>query len=263
MKKTILCILGAFCLCLPALNANAAEGIVTFTYPVQPQHRNANVNYSLNPQSEKFYVWTPADFSKNQSYGLIVYIPPINVCNMPQGWSDVLTKRKFLFVAPQNAGNSVLNPRRSGLAVMAALEMMHEYKIDSRRVYTAGLSGGARLAASCAFWQHDIFSGTIQSCGSNYYRPVLPKYATNLRDTNGHPYNVADGTSTEDASAARSAVKFCLITGADDFRRGNILDIYNNGFIADGFRAKLIDVPGMGHQDCRGQELEQALDFLQ
>jgi hypothetical protein len=263
MKKSILIALSALWLTLSAdITCGAAEGLVTFPSPVQSSHRNARVNYDLNPQSERFYVWTPPDFSRSQTYGLIVYIAPVDATGIPQGWADVLAKRKFLFVAAQNSGNSTPPPRRSGLAVMAALEMMRDYKIDSRRVYVAGLSGGARTAASVAFWQPDIFSGTIQDCGSNFYRPVAVRYTTNGTDTNGNTYNVADGTSAEDASAARRAVKFCLITGSGDFRHGNVLDIYNGGFIADGFRAKLIDVPGMGHQDCSGQVLEQALDYL-
>jgi hypothetical protein len=61
---------------------------------------------------------------------------------------------------------------------------------------------------------------------------------------------------------ARSNVKFALITGSGDFRRGNILDIYNNGFKQEGFRAKLFDVAGMGHEDCNAHTLEEALDFL-
>ena len=56
--------------------------------------------------------------------------------------------------------------------------------------------------------------------------------------------------------------KFVLITGSKDFRHGNILDLYA-GFEADGFNARLIDVPGMGHEDCNGSTLEQALQFIE
>jgi hypothetical protein len=42
-------------------------------------------------------------------------------------------------------------------------------------------------------------------------------------------------------------VRFVLITGSNDFRRGNILDIYHGGFSREQFQAKLFDVPGMGH----------------
>jgi hypothetical protein len=54
-----------------------------------------------------------------------------------------------------------------------------------------------------------------------------------------------------------------LITGTRDFRRGNILDIFNGGFAHDGFQAKLFDVRGMGHDVADGETLSAVLDFLE
>ncbi|MFH5938957.1 hypothetical protein, partial [Clostridium perfringens] len=81
-------------------------------------------------------------------------------------------------------------------------------------------------------------------------------------DTEGKPYAEMPKTSDEDIAAAKSNVKFALITGSKDFRHGNVLDIYQSGFQPDGFRARLFDVPGMGHEVCSGATLEQALGFL-
>jgi len=53
------------------------------------------------------------------------------------------------------------------------------------------------------------------------------------------------------------------ITGTNDFRRGNILDIFRGGFEQEGFQAKLLDVPGMEHDICDGETLSRALDFLE
>jgi len=55
-------------------------------------------------------------------------------------------------------------------------------------------------------------------------------------------------------------VRFALITGSNDFRYGNILDIYHGGFARFGFRAKLFDVPRMGHTTADAATLEAALD---
>ncbi len=242
--------------------AFAEEAVVSFNYPVSPPHRSEHIDYSLDPKTEKFYVWVPPNYNRSISYGLIVYTAPGPVGGMPPGWADVLMRRQFLFVAPQNAGNGIPSARRTGLAVLAALEMMRAYRVDSQRVYAAGLSGGARNSGMVAFWQPDLFRGTIQCCGCDFYKAVAAQAATSSTDTNGHPYGVMDSTSSQEASVARSNVKFALITGSGDFRRGNILDIYNNGFKQEGFRAKLFDVAGMGHEDCNAHTLEEALDFL-
>jgi hypothetical protein len=58
-------------------------------------------------------------------------------------------------------------------------------------------------------------------------------------------------------------VRFVPFTGANDFRRGNILDIYNGGFVRQHFAAKLIDVPGMDHEICDAATLSAALDFIE
>ena len=57
--------------------------------------------------------------------------------------------------------------------------------------------------------------------------------------------------------------KFVFVTGPKDFRHDYILDLYNGGFLKNGFRAKLLDVPTMGHQICSGDSLEQALGFIE
>ncbi len=242
--------------------AQPEGAIVTFTAGVNAPHLRPGIDYRLNQLQEKFYVWRPANFSQSETYGLIVYTSPAEACTMPDGWAEVLARRKFLYVAPQNAGNSVLPPRRTGLGVLAALEMMHQYKIDRRRVYAAGLSGGARTASELALLQPDIFRGTIQDCGSDFYRAVAVHDATIKTDTNGHPYGIMRDATAEAVNEARNSCKFVLITGTNDFRRGNILDIYNNGFVPDRFKCKLIDVQGMGHEDCDGNTLEAALDYL-
>jgi poly(3-hydroxybutyrate) depolymerase len=52
-------------------------------------------------------------------------------------------KRKFIYIAAQGDGNDQYSNRRMGLAV-SALEMN---RIDPNRLYAAGFSGGARMAA--------------------------------------------------------------------------------------------------------------------
>jgi hypothetical protein len=68
--------------------------------------------------------------------------------------------------------------------------------------------------------------------------------------------------SQEDIGAARQ-VRFALVTGSNDFRHGNILDIFHGGFERDGFQAKLFDVPGMAHDTCDRETLGRIIEFLE
>jgi hypothetical protein len=227
-----------------------------------PQIRSNQIDYSIVPSREKYFVWVPPNYNGSEPFGLIVYISSMDTSAvLPAGWEEVLTRYRMIFVSPQSAGNDCEDMRRSGLALVGALQMKANYKIDPRRVFAAGLSGGARIACNLGFWQSDVFRGTIQDCGANFYRKVDSRRANNWVDSEGNTYGVMDATADE-ISRARSGTRFCLITGTGDFRRDNVIDIYNNGFARDGFRARLFDVPGMGHQDCDAATLEQALRYL-
>jgi hypothetical protein len=227
-----------------------------------PQHRDPNINYDLDPAKERYFVHVPESYTGTDPFGLIVFIHAGNeVGGLPDGWANVLDARKFLFVAAQDSGNDQYRDRRLGLAVLGTLEMMRRYRIDPNRVYVAGFSGGARMAGFLGFFQPGIFRGTIQNCGADFYKPVPKVNATSSLDTIGKPYGLFQATADEIARARR--VRFVLITGTNDFRRGNILDVFNGGFAREGFQAKLLDVPGMEHDICSGEILSAALDFIE
>jgi hypothetical protein len=234
-----------------------------FTEFNSPGRESDQINYSQDAASAKFFTFIPDNYSGKENFGLIVYTSPQNsITDLPAGWHDVLTKHKFLFVAAQGAGNDCPDFRnRLGLGIRGAMGMMRQYKVAPNRVYAAGLSGGARCANDLAFHQSDLFHGTIQDCGCNYWRPVRKVAATSDKDTLGNTYGIST-VSQDDMTKAKSAVRFAIITGPDDFRRGNILDIYNDGFARDGFQARLFDIPGMGHQDCSAETLEKVLNYL-
>ena len=227
-----------------------------------PKYRDRNIKYDLDPDKERYFVHVPESYTGETPYGLIVFTHSADRPGQaPDVWRRANVARKLLFIAAENAGNDQYRDRRLGLAVLGALEMMKRYRIDPNRVYASGFSGGARMAGFLGFFQADVFRGTIQNCGADFYKPVPQVHATSLVDTIGKPYGIFNATAEEIAQARR--VRFVLITGANDFRRGNILDIFNGGFAQAGFQAKLMDVPGMGHDICSGGTLSAALDFVE
>jgi len=227
-----------------------------------PKHRNPNISYALDPNREQFFVYVPTNYTGSTPFGLVVFTDPgDNVEGVPAGWIGVLESRKLLFVAAHNAGNREVYARRMGLAVLGALEMMRHYRIDPARVYASGFSGGARIAGRLGFFQSDVFHGTIQNSGADFYRPVAKVYATSSTDTAGLPYGIFHASAAEVEAARR--VRFVLITGSNDFRRGNILDVYYGGFAKSAIQSKLFDVPGLGHDTCDGETFLAALDFIE
>jgi poly(3-hydroxybutyrate) depolymerase len=236
--------------------------VATFAGPSPtPGRVSPHVAYNLVPSNERFFVYVPSGYTGSEAYGLIVFTYADASAELPAGWQAVLAARKYIFVAAENAGNDQPHGRRLGLAVMGALEMMKTYRVDPARVYAAGFSGGARMSGLLAFYQSDVFRGTLQNCGADFYKGVPIVSATTQLDTAGQPYGRLVASDAEVRGARK--VRFVLITGTNDFRRGNILDIFHGGFERDGFQAKLFDVPGMSHDICDGETLSRALDFLE
>ncbi|MBN9420495.1 MAG: hypothetical protein J0I12_33935 [Candidatus Eremiobacteraeota bacterium] len=251
---------------LALLSSAPADPGQLLTFPVgpgRPPSVSGSIDYRLQYDKEKFFVYRPSTYTNSETWGLIVYISPGDNCQgVPAGWDGVLKANKLLFIAPQGAGNGCEMRRRLGLGVMAALEMTQTHKIDPERIYAAGLSGGARTAGQLGFHQSDLFRGTIQNCGADFYKPVPVVKANNFTDSNGNRNYGVFKAGTREIDIARRNGKFVFITGPGDFRYGNINDIYEGGYKPDGFTCKLIDVPGMGHEDCKPSALQQALDFL-
>ncbi len=240
--------------------SGAVPRLIHLAGPFKPTEvRSERIDYDLNPEVETFLVYVPRSYDGSVPYGLIDYTySDDEITRLPQGWKAVLDRRRYIFVAARNAGNTQSNSRRYGLAVMGAQLIMNDHAIDPNRVFAAGLSGGARTAGDLGFYQPDLFKGSIQSCGTNFFRSTPEVDRDPVADAG---YGEMQANDVEIMRAR--PFRFALVTGPGDFRHGAILDIFHGGFEAEGFNAKLFDVPGMGHQDADGQTLEKALNFLE
>ena len=84
------------------------------------------------------------------------------------------------------------------------------------------------MAGLLGFFQPDVFSGTIQRCGADFYQHVPQNLANSQTDTNGYSDGFFEADTWEIDHARR--VRFALVTGSNDFRRGNVLDLFYGGF---------------------------------
>jgi len=240
------------------------SGVVALTGPAPDvPRRDPNIRYDLDLSKERYFFFAPAGYTGKEPYGLVVFTSPgMEMTQLPAGWKAVLERRKLLFLAAQSAGNDRDNASRCGLAVTGAMLIKQKYNVDPARVYAAGFSGGARISGQLGFFKPELFRGTIQSCGADFYEEVSQTHAVPKTTADLGAYGLLKATKDE-IDAAKSKVRFVFITGSRDFRYANIQNIYEGGFAKAGFKAKLIDVQGMGHDNGNAKALTQALDFIE
>lgn len=214
------------------------------------------IYYEYDLSKESFRIFVPKNYTGKEAFGLFVFMNSGDQMSMPGEWVPIVEKEKMICLMPLNIGNNQVLSRRLGLTLVGILKMKGRYNIDPHRIYSSGLSGGGRAALRLAFVHSDVISGDISICGADFYQPVPVIHAKDTKDYGVWP------VPPNRVNDARRKVRFVFVTGANDFRYGNIQDIYQNGFAKDGFQALLIDQPGMGHGLCNAASLLRAFRFV-
>lgn len=198
--------------------------------------------------------WVAGYASAEQKYD--VFVPPsarqpksgwplvlfISASDAPAGWSNleaVCRKQGIVFASPQGAGNNAAMPKRVQLVLDVLDDLRRKQSIDPDRTYIAGFSGGGRVACSIAFALPEVFGGVIPVCAGG-----------ELRDEQWLRHRLTDRLSV------------ALITGTNDFNRGEVERYRGPMFSEMGIRAQATVVPGLGHGIPNDKVFEGVLKWL-
>ena len=117
---------------------------------------------------EKFVVYIPEGEPPKDGYRLLVFIAPWPQAQLPKGWSRALDRHGLIFVSAANSGNEASTlDRRVPLALLAYENIRRSRKLDEKRVYVGGMSGGSRVALRVALAYPDVFRGALLNAGSD------------------------------------------------------------------------------------------------
>jgi predicted esterase len=117
--------------------------------------------------NEKFLVHVPPQMPAG-GYAALIFVPAAKVTVLPKGWQSVLDSHGMIFISAQDSGNDSYDmSRRMPLAVIAAVNALHRYKVDPARVFVGGMSGGSRVAMRLALGYPDLFAGGLLNAGSD------------------------------------------------------------------------------------------------
>jgi len=207
--------------------------------------------------NESFELYVPKTYDGANNYGVFVFVDPGGSGRISPVWRELVDKHKLIWIGPNGAGNNRATWVRIGLALDAAEHVRSNYRINPRRVYVGGVSGGGRISSISAIGFPEVFAGGLYIVGCNFYRD-LP--ATDQPGT--FRPKLFSPPPAKLLSQAKTQGRYVFLTGETDINRHET-KANEAGYRRDGFRNTLyLEVPGMGHQLPGPEWLEKGLSFL-
>ena len=212
------------------------------------------IDYDL--KDETFSLHVPESYKGDEPYGLMVWVSAGDKGEIPRQFREVADKRKIIWIGANKSGNPRAMLVRMELAFDAVVGMKAQYKIDDKRIYIAGVSGGGKMAAIMGVGYPEIFNGGFYFIGAEYFRE-LPTGEPNHYFPRA--FNAPEPKLLLDS---KKKSRHVLMTGETDMNRKPIQVIYN-GMKTDKFEhITLLDIPGVGHQLPDAEWFEKGMAAL-
>ena len=227
-------------------------------------------------EEHAFQLVVPQAYDGSEAYGLLVFIHPNNAIDLERFYGrairEVLAKHKLIWVSYDKAGNEVMPNVRMGLALDAVHNAAKRYRVDEKRVYVSGLSGGGRMTCMAGIYYPQVFTGAIPIVGTLYFRDVKLPEDPELRglirpvppDRNAvWPRALFKPTNKQLAKMTKEQ-RWVLLAGEKDYNMPQMRAHFEQGFQRDGFElAQYLEVEGMGHQYPDAKWYDRAIEMLE
>jgi autotransporter-associated beta strand protein len=241
----------------------------------------AYIDYGINLNTQTYEVRLPSNYDPDKTYGLVSFIDWVDPGGTAYAaWQPVLDKYDLIWIGGTHIGNSTATDIRMGVSIMGAFRMTELQNIDPARIYSAGTSGGAQMAAQLLLMRQDFFKGFIGLAGVSYATNYLSSQTDKVIPGWAPPGRLDDSGTTNDSgteygwsdfafSVGFLNPSYCLLpnhpfailTNETDFRRMEITGIYRYFFLNHGNPVRLMVRPG-GHAVPESSSFEEAVRFM-
>ena len=127
----------------------------------QVANRAPGIDYHFDLAQESFEIFVPKNYTGREAFGIFAFMNAADEMTLPRNWMAIMEKEKMICLIPQRIGNNQPFSRRVGLTLIGILKTVERYKVDPRRIYAGGMSGGARCSLELAFLHNDVIAGNI------------------------------------------------------------------------------------------------------
>jgi predicted esterase len=194
-----------------------------------------------------FQVYLPHGHSSEVPAGLIVYVSPVESGEIPDDWKSVLDHRNLIWIGVNKSGNTMPREQRIAEAKASLAFAADQYELNVKRIYIAGMSGGAQVAAIVSARHPELFKGGLFFCGVDPWseRDLDPWF--------------------ESPPVGLEFIKqnsYVFVSGTEDFKLAAVAGVYRKYRKAGVEASRLIVVDGMGHELPDTGTFDRALEFL-
>jgi len=195
-------------------------------------------NYDSTKQ--RFELYVPAGADSKTAAPLILFVSPSQKGTGLSQFRTLCDREGIVFASPHQAGNQTSGARRVRIVMDTLDEVRRRIKIDPDRTYIGGFSGGGRIAMTIATALPEYFGGVIPVCAGGQLRtePWLRERVI-------------------------SRLRIALLTGENDFNRGEIERMTQTLFSGIGVISRVWTAKQIGHAIPPGRTLDEAFAWLE
>jgi dienelactone hydrolase len=218
----------------------------------EPEFENRRVD------AETFHVVVPEGYSRDKSFGLLVWISPGDSGVIPDEWLGALARRNLIAVGADRSGNDRGVAYRLSMALDAVHNLKARYSIDPKRVYVTGFSGGGRTASRAGMTFPDVFTGGVYQGGMDFYRGVQDP-----ADAKREFPPMFAKPAADLLKLVKNESRHVVLVGSGDFNRPSSKAIFEVMTKTEKFaRTTYLEMPGKEHEPADAEAFEKALDAL-
>jgi len=202
---------------------------------------------------ESMYMRLPREYDAKSPAGLLVWIDSSDKGEPPECLFEVCDSSNIVIVGIANCGNIRPIANRYQLGLDAVATVSRRTHIDKRRIYTSGLSGGARVASVLASCFPDVYAGAIPIVGLSCYEAVaVPGRGR---------YAPAFAKPQESMLSLLRKRRIGVITGGKDFNQPEIIGAAQV-MRGDGLQVRTFERVELGHELPTPEHFAQAMVWV-